>query len=130
MPLPTDPDRAAGAINDWVAGRTAGMIKQIVDPSYFSDATILAVVNTVHLKVAWRHRSTPARRRRGRSRSADGTTVQAPTMSGPLTGPVAQTAAYDAVALATKGQITAWVVVPRAGQTPDSLARPAGASRP
>jgi len=42
-------------------------------------------------------------------------------MSGPVTGPVARTAAYDAVALATKGPVTAWVVVPRAGQTPDSL---------
>jgi len=29
------------------------MIKQIVEPSYFSDATILTVVNTVHVKAAW-----------------------------------------------------------------------------
>lgn len=121
LPLPTDPDRAAGAINDWVAGRTAGMIKQIVDPSYFSDATILAVVNTVHLKVAWQTPFDPSATASRPFTLGDGTTVQAPTMSGPLTGPVAQTAAYDAVALATKGQITAWVVVPRAGQTPDSL---------
>ncbi len=53
LPLPTDPDRAADAVNGWVDGRTAGMIKQIVSPGDFSSATILAVVNTVHLKAAW-----------------------------------------------------------------------------
>ena len=34
---------------------------------------------------------------------------------------MARTAAYDAVALATKGPVTAWVIVPRAGRTPESL---------
>jgi serpin B len=121
LPLPTDHDRAAAAINDWVDGHTAGMIKRIVDPSYFSDATILAVVNTVHVKSAWQTPFDAGDTAPRPFTLADGTTVQAPTMSGALSGPVAQTAAYDAVALATKGPVTAWVVVPRAGQTPDSL---------
>ena len=121
LPLPTDPDRAADAVNDWVDGRTAGMIKQIVVPGDFSSATILAVVNTVHLKAAWQMPFDPSRTRPAPFALADGSTVQVPTMSGPLTAPVAQTPAYDAVALATKGPVTAWVVVPRPGQTPDSL---------
>jgi serpin B len=121
LPLPADPGQAAAAINTWVAGRTAGMIKQIVEPSYFSDATILTVVNTVHVKAAWQAPFDPGRTQAAPFRLADGTVVQVPTMSGPVTGPVARTAAYDAVALATKGPVTAWVVVPRAGQTPDSL---------
>ena len=103
------------------ATRTAGLIKQIVDPGDFSDATILAVVNTVHVKAAWQAPFDAARTRPAPFTLADGTTVQVPTMSGPVTGPVAQTPAYDAVALATKGPVTAWVVVPRAGQTPESL---------
>ena len=69
LPLPTDPTKAADAVNGWVDARTAGLIKQIVQPGDFSDATILAVVNTVHVKAAWAGtRSTPARRPRGRSR--------------------------------------------------------------
>ena len=121
LPLPTDPGKAADAVNAWVAGRTAGLIKQIVDPSDFNDATILTVVNTVHLKAAWQTPFDAARTQPAPFTLADGTTVQVPTMSGPVSGPVARTAAYDAVALATKGPVTAWVVVPRAGQTPESL---------
>ena len=104
LPLPTDPGKAADAINAWVAGRTAGLIKQIVDPSDFNDATILTVVNTVHLKAAWQTPFDAARTQPAPFTLADGTTVQVPTMSGPVSGPVARTAAYDAVALATKGR--------------------------
>ncbi len=121
LPLPTDPGRAADAVNGWVDGRTAGMIKQIVVPGDFSSNTILAVVNTVHLKAAWQLPFDPSRTRPAPFALSDGSTVQVPTMSGPLTAPVAQTPAYDAVALATKGPVSAWVLVPRAGQTPDSL---------
>jgi serpin B len=78
-------------------------------------------VNAVHVKAAWQTPFDPSRTEPAPFTLADGTTVQVPTMSGPLSGPVAQTAAYDAVALATKGPVTAWVVVPRNGQTPDSL---------
>jgi serpin B len=120
-PLPTDPTKAADAINGWVDARTAGLIKQIVDPSYFNDATILTVVNTVHVKAAWQTPFDPSRTEPAPFTLADGTTVQVPTMSDEFSGPVAQTPAYDAVALATKGPVTAWVIVPRNGQTPDSL---------
>ena len=120
-PLPTDPAKAADAINGWVDAHTAGLIKQIVDPSYFNDATILTVVNTVHVKAAWQTPFDPSRTEPAPFTLADGTTVQVPTMSDEFSGPVAQTPAYDAVALATKGPVTAWVVVPRNGQTADSL---------
>ncbi len=49
-------------------------------------------------------------------------------MSGELSAPVAQASTYDAVALATKGSLTAWVIVPRAGQTPASLLQGLAAS--
>ncbi len=54
-PLPNDPNAAAGAINDWVSQRTAGLIKDIVEPGDFSGAApvILTVVNALHAKAAW-----------------------------------------------------------------------------
>ena len=119
--LPADHTKAAAAINDWVDQRTAGLIKQIVQPDYFTDATILAVVNTVHVKADWSAPFEAGATRPAPFTLADGTTVNVPTMSGPLSARVARTPAYDAVALATKGSVTAWVVVPRAGQTPESL---------
>ena len=121
LPLPTDPGKAADAVNGWVDTRTAGLIKQVVQPGDFSDATILTVVNTIHVKAAW---ATPFDAGQTASRPftlGGGTVVQVATMSGPVTAPVTQTSAYDAVALATRGPVTAWVVVPRAGQTPESL---------
>jgi serpin B len=128
-PLPTDPNAAAGAINDWVSRRTAGLIKDIVEPGDFSGApVILTVVNALHAKAAW---TTPFQAGETAPRPftlADGTTVQVPTMSGELSAPVAQTSTYDAVALATKGSLTAWVIVPRAGQTPASLLQGLAAS--
>jgi serpin B len=121
LPLPTDATRAAAAVNDWVDGRTSGLIKQIVQPGDFSAATILAVVNTVHVKAAWK---VPFEAGETASRPftlGDGTVARVPTMSGSFTAPVAQTSAYDAVALPTKSPVTAWVVVPHAGQTPEAL---------
>jgi serpin B len=129
-PLPTDPNAAVGAINGWVSRRTAGLIDDIVDPGDFSGGApvILTVVNALHAKAAW---TSPFQAGETGPRPftlADGTTVQVPTMSGELSAPVAQTAAYDAVALATKGSLTAWVIVPRAGQTPASLLQGLAAS--
>ena len=79
------------------------------------------MVNALHAKAAW---TTPFQAGETTARPftlADGTVVQVPTMSGELSAPVAQSSAYDAVALATKGSLTAWVIVPRAGQTATSL---------
>ncbi len=129
-PLPNDPNAAAGAIDDWVAQRTAGMIRDIVDAGDFSgpEPVILTVVNALHAKAAW---ATPFEAGATGPRPftlVDGTTVQVPTMSAELSAPVAQTSTYDAVALATKGSLTAWVIVPRAGQAPESLLRGLAAS--
>ena len=121
QPLPADHTKAATAVNGWVAQRTNGLIKQIVQPDYFTDQTILTVVNTVHVKADWRVPFEAAATRAAPFTLTDGSTVSVPTMNGPVSGPVAQTASYDAVALATKGPVTAWVVVPRAGRTPESL---------
>ncbi len=121
LPLPADPVRAAAAVNAWVDAHTAGLIRRIVAPDYFSDATILTVVNTVHAKAAWQSAFDAGETAPRPFTLADGSTVQVPTMSGPLSGRVARTAACDAVALATKGRLTAWVIVPRGGRTPESL---------
>jgi serpin B len=121
--LPTDPNAAADAINDWTGQHTAGLIKDIVDSGDFTGPApvVLTVVNALHAKAAW---ATPFEAGATALRPftlADGTTVQVPTMSGELSAPVAQTAAYDAVALATRGSLTAWVVVPRTGRTATSV---------
>jgi len=119
--LPGDPAAAADAVNGWTKQRTAGLIRQIVDPSYFNDQTILALVNTVHLKTAWAVPFAAAQTTPAPFTLADGSAVQVPTMSGPLGTLVARRASYDAVALPTKGPVTVWVIVPKGAQTPETL---------
>ena len=121
LPLPDDPTQAAAAVNAWVDARTAGMIPRVVEPGFFNAATVLAVVNTIHAKAAWRSAFDAAQTAPRPFTLADGTTVSVPTMDGALTGPVARTGACDAVALATKGPLAAWVIVPRGDRTPESL---------
>ena len=79
------------------------------------------MVNTVHAKAAWRSAFDAAQTAPRPFTLADGTTVPVPTMDGALVGPVARSGACDAVALATKGPLTAWVIVPRGDRTPESL---------
>jgi len=122
-PLPNDPNAAARAINDWVSGRTAGLIRDIVDAGDFSGPApvILTVVNALHAKAAWATSFEAGATEPRPFTLADGTTVQVPTMSGMFAAPVAQTSDYDAVALATRGSLTAWVIVPHAGHTATAL---------
>ena len=119
--LPADPAAAAAAINAWTAERTAGLIPQIVEPGYFNAQTILALVNAVHLKTTWAVPFAAAQTRSAPFTLGDGSVVSVPTMSGPLSAPLARTAAYDAVALPTKGPVTVWVIVPQGAQTPEAL---------
>ena len=120
--LPGDPAAAADAVNGWVKQRTAGLIEKIVEPSYFNDQTILALVNTVHLKTAWAVPFEAAQTAPAPFRLGDGSSVPVPTMSEQLVVPVARRAAYDAVALPTEGPVTVWVIVPKGAQTPETLA--------
>jgi serpin B len=119
--LPADSDAAAAAINDWVEDHTAGRIKDIVQASSFNDQTILALFNTIHLKVKWEHFED------------DGTTDEPFTLTGgektdvpmmhafELEAPAKQTERYDAVALSTKGPVTVWVIVPKKGVDAEEL---------
>jgi serpin B len=127
--LPPEPAQAADAINAWVEQHTAGRIKDIVSADAFDAQTILALFNTVYLKVKWGHFDS-ANTRPEPFTLADGRRVDVPMMHAPeLTAPVARTAAYDAVALKTNGPVTAWVIVPKGAETAESLLKGLDARR-
>jgi serine protease inhibitor len=111
--LPQSPDAAAQAINDWVERNTAGRIKDIVQPDMFNSATVLALFNTVYLKVKWDHFDETATADEPFT-LADGRQAHVPMMHATeLETQVAQTDSYDAVALTTDGPVTVWIIVPR-----------------
>ena len=119
--LPADPDAAAAAINEWVEDHTAGRIKDIVKPEAFNEMTILALFNTLHLKVKWEHFEEDWTRDEPFT-LANGEKTDVPMMhAGELEAPVSQTDRYDAVALSTKGPVTVWIVVPKEGVGADKL---------
>ena len=120
-PLPSDPATAAKDINAWVEEHTAGRIKDIVTPDSFDAQTILALFNTVHLKVKWDYFDKKDTRPAPFT-LASGEQVEVPMMNAAdLEAPVAQTASYDAVALKTDGPVTVWVIVPKGSETAESL---------
>jgi serine protease inhibitor len=127
--LSLDPTTAAADINGWVAKHTAGRIKDIVTPDAFGPQTVLALFNTVHLKVRWTYFD-PANTRPAPFTLADGQRVEVPMMTASdVEAPVAQTDAYDAVSLKTDGPLTVWVIVPRGSETADSLLQSLDARR-
>ncbi|HEX6247012.1 MAG TPA: serpin family protein [Nocardioidaceae bacterium] len=49
----TDPEHAAGLVNDWVADRTDDKITELVPEGTLSTDTRLVLVNAIHLKAPW-----------------------------------------------------------------------------
>ncbi len=126
--LPSDPGAAAAAVNDWVERHTAGRIKDIVSPQAFTETTILALFNTVHLKVKWEHFDEDDT---GTDvfTLADGGMTDVPMMNArELEAPVLLTDRYDAVALSTDGPVTFWVMVPADGLSAEGLLDELGAA--
>ena len=74
-----DPVAAAGRINDWVAAQTAQMIRQVLAPADVANA-VMALVNALYFKGAWRHPFDPHFTQEQPFHSADGSTVAAPFM--------------------------------------------------
>ena len=116
--LPSDPQTAAAQINDWVDKRTGGRITQLVGP--ISPDTQLVLVNATYVKAGWHYFKT-ADTRPGPFALADGQRAQVSMMQARLSTDVTQTPAYLALPLTANGQVTVTVVLPKAGQTPESI---------
>lgn len=74
-----DGDAAAGVINDWVSGRTRGLIPVIVNPDAVQDQE-LVLVNTVYLKADWLEPFLADLTRDGEFTTDTGQTVTVPFM--------------------------------------------------
>jgi serine protease inhibitor len=119
--LAADPAKAAADINAWVKENTAGKITDIVSPQDFSAQTLLALINTIHLKVRWAHFQKADTGPQPFS-LADGSKVDVQMMQAHDLHVVgAATADYNLAALPTSGPVTVWVIVPNGSQTPETV---------
>ncbi len=78
-------------------------------------------MNTVYAKVGWELFDRAATTDRPFT-LAGGSRVQVPTMRGTLHAEVVDTAGYTAVPVATNADLTFWVIVPKGGRTPETVA--------
>jgi serine protease inhibitor len=120
MPLPGDPTEAADQINAWVEENTAGKITRLVTPQSFTPDSLLALVNTIHLKVKWKHFEKELTQQEAFNLGGGGT-VDVPMMHAHLETKAASNELYEAVRLSTSGPVDFWVVVPKGGETPESV---------
>jgi serpin B len=120
LPLPGDPTQAAGQINAWVEEHTAGKITQLFTPQSFTPNSLLALVNTIHLKVRWKHFDKELTQQEPFN-LADARTVEVPMMHTHLETRAASTELCDAVQLSTSGPVDFWVIVPKGNEKPESV---------
>jgi serine protease inhibitor len=118
--LLSDPKAAADKINAWVKERTAGKITQLISPEMITPNTVLALVNTIHLKVHWKYFD-KADTKPQPFTLTNGEKVDVPMMQASVTARAASTDAYDAVCLKTDGPADVWVIVPKGTETPESV---------
>lgn len=116
--LPDDPAAAAKAIDDWVAARTAGLVKNLVGP--VPPDVPLVLVNTIHVKAGWRF-FPKAKTYAAPFTLPSGQRVDVPTMHGSTMSIVSVTPEYTAVPLEANGLIETTLVLPSPGQTPESV---------
>jgi serine protease inhibitor len=120
LPLPGDPTEAADQINAWVEKNTAGKITQLVTPQSFTPDSLLALVNTIHLKVKWKHFDKELTQQEPFN-LAGGGNVDVPMMHTHLETRAASTELCDAVRLSTSGPVDFWLIVPKGDETPETV---------
>lgn len=117
--------KAAGVINQWVSGQTAGRVKKLFD-SLSPDAR-LVLANTVYLRADWAQSLfTESGVTNQPFTRADGTTVAVPTMHGQSTLRYAAGDGWQAVEVPyAGGRLAMRILLPAAHQAPGRLLSPA-----
>ena len=116
-----DGDAAAAVINEWVSGRTRGLIPTIVDQATVQGRELL-LVNTVYLKADWDTPFSPGLTRDGQFTTDDGNRAKVPFMRDDeaVVRRYVRLDNADAVELPYVGRdLAMWLVVPH---SPDGLA--------
>ena len=116
-----DGNAAAGVINDWVSGRTRGLIPVIVNQATVQDQE-LVLVNTVYLKAGWRAPFRADLTSDGEFTTDAGQRVTVPFMrdTGKFSRRYVRMEGADAVELPyVRDELAMWLIVP---YEPDGLA--------
>jgi serpin B len=122
------PDPSRVAINQWVSDDTNTKIPTLLAPGVITSDTRFVLANAIYFKASWEHQFDANQTRPQPFTIADGSTVQAPTMTNESTLSFATTSTYTAVEIPYDGGGTSMVIVePTAGSFADVDAGLSGA---
>ncbi len=111
-----DADGTREEINDWVDQQTVGRIPELLPDGAINDSTRLALVNAIYLKAAWLQPFDAAATTEQPFTTADGRTVQVPTMATRTTVPYASGDGWQAIDLAyASHNLTLVLILPEDG---------------
>ena len=113
-----DPEGARERINAWVADRTEGRIRELLDSGTITPETVLVLVNALYLEAKWSQPFGKYPTAKQPFKRLDGTTVDVPLMrNAELRTRYAEAKGYQAVDLPYgDGALSMLVVVPPAGK--------------
>lgn len=105
------PDESRTMINDWVAGKTADRIKNLLPQGSVSSDTRLVITNAVYFNAAWQMPFDPADTKTASFTRPDDTKVDVQMMSGYQEMPYGEGSDYAAVALPYDGNELSMVAI-------------------
>jgi len=112
----TAPEPSRRIINEWVAKKTEGRIRDLLPQGSITILTRLVITNAVYFNAAWKTPFDPDSTRDGAFHLLDGSIVTVPLMSGRLDCGVARGAEYTAVELPYDGdELSMIIIVPAPG---------------
>ena len=98
-----NPAAAVGQVNEWIAGKTQGMVPSLLGPGDVDDKTQLILANAIYFKGAWANGFDPSQTRPAPFTLQDGSKVSVPTMTGTVNAPNSWQSALTVVELPYKG---------------------------
>lgn len=105
------PDEARGRINEWVAGETAGRIRDLIPPGGVTRETALVIANALYFKGGWETPFEKRATRPGVFRLGDGGEAAVPMMTATLYAPYSAEGGRVVVAAPYAGREFFFVIV-------------------
>jgi serpin B len=99
----SNPAAATGQVNDWIAGKTQGMVPSLLGPGDVDDKTRLVLANAIYFKGVWANGFDPSQTRLAPFTRQDGSQVTVPTMTGTVNAPNSWQSALTVVEVPYKG---------------------------
>ncbi len=111
------PEESRVTINDWVAERTEGRIRELIPPEVIDNFTRLVLTNAIYFNATWLHPFLESETRMGAFHLLDGGEVQVPMMSRTAWLGYASGEGYQAVDLPyLGGELSMTILLPNEGR--------------